>query len=249
MCGICGYVGQPPEGQWGQTYQLVTALLVEAEIRGRDATGFVAVTEPSKDPGLQGLVIDKRPIRSSLFVKVNNQWRSLARHRCTTVLGHARLATNGTAKDNINNHPHCGRDGLYIIHNGVIHNADQLASNQHLELRSECDSEIILRIMERHAHPSDGLWSCLRQVEGSMAVAVYDSRHDQTWLARNNGSPLWLARFKNDRRWFFASTPNILLNAFKSVLGQASIHRLEMLFPLAENTVQTLMSDGTFMAS
>ena len=42
-----------------------------------------------------------------------------------------------------------------------------------LRLRSECDSEVLLRLVEASEHPAAGLELCLRETRGSMAVALY----------------------------------------------------------------------------
>ena len=46
MCAIVGMSGHVPEGRWGETYAILTALLQVSECRGTDATGFAALTQP-----------------------------------------------------------------------------------------------------------------------------------------------------------------------------------------------------------
>lgn len=249
MCGIIGYVGQPNEGRWGQTHRLLEALFLASEHRGRHATGFVAKTEPFKRPDSGEVVSDKRPQPSSRYVHQSGSWRGLRHRRCTTVIGHVRWATHGVPEINRNNHPHNGRRGLSLVHNGVLVNHREVCERKGLILRTDCDSEAIIRLIETHQDPRYGLKDALRSFNGSMALALYDTVADATHLVRNDGRPLWLARLRNDRRWFFASTRQILLDAFDEVLGRNAAGQIELLFPLAAQQVHTLSNHGSLMAS
>lgn len=81
MCGIAGFSGYVSNGQWGETHALLEALLVASECRGKDATGFVAVTTPLKHQGTRQVVTDKKPIPASDFVKKSGRWRHLGHQR------------------------------------------------------------------------------------------------------------------------------------------------------------------------
>ncbi len=105
MCGIIGFAGHVPEGHWGETHAMLEALFLESEQRGRDATGFVARTEPYKDPFACDVVLSKQPVPVRRFVAEDASWRALRHRRCSMVLGHVRWATHGSATDDFNNHP------------------------------------------------------------------------------------------------------------------------------------------------
>ena len=106
MCAIVGMVGVPNRDEWGETYRLLTALLVAAQVRGRDATGFVAVTQPLKGRFGGAVIMDKAPMASTDFVAQSAGWKRLRAARATIVLGHCRFSTSGSPALNINNHPH-----------------------------------------------------------------------------------------------------------------------------------------------
>jgi glucosamine 6-phosphate synthetase-like amidotransferase/phosphosugar isomerase protein len=247
MCGILGFTGNVPESKWKQTYDILTALFLASEGRGQDATGFVARHEPFKNPLAASTVMDKQPGPASQFVRDNPSWRALRHRRCSTVLGHVRWATHGSPEDNRNNHPLVGHSGLYLVHNGVLENHRGIAEKHGLELLTDVDSELILRLVESAKHPAIGLDIALRRVEGSMAAVVYDSPRDALYMARDNDRPLWLLRMKDDRRWFFASTRAILLTAFNAVMGEDAIAKVETLMPLAAGHV--LIVSGTRLIS
>ncbi len=116
-----------------------------------------------------------------------------------------------------------------------------------LELTTECDSETILRLAEEGQHPALGLGDALQELSGSMAAVVCDSGSGWLYLARNGGRPLWLLRLKDRRAWWFASTREILMSAFESVLGDIS-GRVELLMPLAAGHVHALSPLGSLIA-
>lgn len=244
MCGILGFSGQPREGQWGETHRLLQALFQASEHRGHHATGFVARTDPYKGHSSGDILMDKRPLKASQFVRRSPVWRGLRRRRCSAVVGHVRWATHGTPEINVNNHPFRGRRNLYLVHNGVLIDYEGLCERRGLTLHTDCDSEAILRLVETSRIPAFGLDEALRDFRGSMAVVVYDGEADCTYLARNDGRPLWLMRLKHDRRWWYASTRDILLEGLSKAMGKQATRRVELLVPLASGHVHALTSTG-----
>jgi glucosamine 6-phosphate synthetase-like amidotransferase/phosphosugar isomerase protein len=249
MCGIIGFVGEVPEGKWLETYDILNALFLAAEHRGTHATGYVAMTSPFKTPMNEDIVTDKQPIRASEFIEENRAWRSLRHRRCSLLLGHVRWETHGSSQNSKNLHPHVHEDGgLHLVHNGVIADHQATARKHGLELYSECDSEVLIRLLEQYKNPHDGLHACLGKVTGSMSIAVFDYERECLWLARNSGRPLWIAKLKGDRRYWIASTRRILLAAFETVLGQQSVTDFEILIPMATGSVHVLSAAGYVLA-
>ena len=244
MCGILGFVGNVAEGKWTETLEIIEALFLASESRGRHATGFAALTSPYKHPTDVHVVTDKQPMKASRFITESKAWRSLRHRRCSIVLGHVRYATHGDPRYSENNHPHvsdCGN--TFLVHNGVLHDHEDIARKHGLRLRGECDSEILLRIVESHDGPEEGLQACLEECSGSMAIAVMDRIRQSIHLARNGGRSLWLCKLKG-QRWLFASTVEIIFAALRNVYGQSGSTNLEMLFPLAEHCPHVLTPQG-----
>jgi glucosamine 6-phosphate synthetase-like amidotransferase/phosphosugar isomerase protein len=249
LCGIIGFAGQVPEGMWGQTFDLLKGLYRSSMSRGIDATGFVARTSPL-DGSNGKIVLSKMPVPADQFIKANHAFRRLGHRRCTMFIGHVRAATHGSPDKPGNNHPFVSENqNLYLVHNGIISNHTELADYYSLRLTSDCDSEVLLRLIEFFPEPSAGIMECLRKVKGSMAIALLDRKSDWVWLARNSARPLWLARVRNDRRWFFASTDSILTKTFKSVLGSSALHGMEYLAPVPADTALILTPNGNIIAS
>jgi glucosamine--fructose-6-phosphate aminotransferase (isomerizing) len=249
MCGIIGFVGYAREGQWRQTHDLLRALFLASEHRGEDSTGLVFQTKPLDNPLGGRIVLAKEPITASQFILGNTAFHQLRHQRCSVFLGHVRAATHGSPANNANNHPHVGKDGLYLVHNGVCSNYREIQDKYALRLESECDSEVLLRLIEASGNPAVGLSNCLREVAGSMAVMLFDSATGLVWAARNHGRPLWLARLHHDRRMFFASTAEIIMGAFQKVMGRGSLRDIECLLPVPEDTPIAISPLGMMIAA
>lgn len=240
------------EGAWGKTYEVIRQLLLASEHRGRDATGFVAATAPLDYPGRRAVVMAKQPLPAGDFIDASRLFKSLRHRRCDAFLGHMRAATHGDplAAGNVNNHPFVSEDqSLFLVHNGVLQNHEELSDKFSLRLAGQCDSEVLLRLAELYESPADGLAACLSEAKGSLAVALYDRPSGSVWLARNSGRPLWLLRLERERRWFFASTDAILLRAMKESLGTSSLRRVAYLAPIPEHVPLEMRTDGSVFAA
>ena len=240
MCGIVGMIGPTKEDRWSETYRILSHLLVTAEIRGRDATGFVARTSSFENRGRSKTITAKQAIPATKFVETHSTWHFLRHRRCSMVLGHVRLATHGSPANPRNNHPHVAGH-LSLVHNGILPSHIELVDRYCLRTESECDSEVLLRIVERSKTVPIGLSLCLLERPG--AIAVYDEKHDCLWLAHDDSRPLWVCRMQNDRRLFIGSTSGILMEGIQAALQRPVA--FEMLMPLATDHVFCLTKNGT----
>jgi glucosamine--fructose-6-phosphate aminotransferase (isomerizing) len=111
-------------------------------------------------------------------------------------IAHTRWATHGVPSER-NAHPHISRDGLAIVHNGIIENHDELRAD--LERRgysftSETDTEVIAHRIHYHLQTLKDLFKAVRatvaELQGAYALVVV-SEHDpdQLILARE-GCPV-----------------------------------------------------------
>lgn len=134
------------------------------------------------------------------------------------LIGHTRWATHGSADDNSNNHPHQFRFGKtdgYLVHNGIVGNYESIARQRGLDLRSECDSEVLAR------HIEAGKEGLLPRV--AAAVADVDA-YAPCVVAVITRAGLVLARRGNPLFWsddrdvvWFASTPDGLPGRVREV--------------------------------
>ena len=243
MCSIIAFVGR--EGpQWRQTRRILNELLLVSALRGRDATGFYAV----RDTAAQNIVTVKRPLPADKFVAATPAWRGLG--PCSVVLAHNRHATHGDPRDSRNNHPFVSDDGRYaLVHNGVVADFRELAQRHRLRLKSQCDSEVLLRLVERYQCPLTGLSVALSQCRGSLAVAVYDWEKHVVWLTRNERRPLAVCKLRGIDGWFVASTTELMTAALRPLLGKRVEAHVEVLLPLAAGSIAALRPNGSLITA
>jgi glucosamine 6-phosphate synthetase-like amidotransferase/phosphosugar isomerase protein len=105
-----------------------------------------------------------------------------------------------------NNHPHvAGR--FVLVHNGVVQRKPA-----GIRLETDCDSEILVRVIER-AGGVKKAYGDLMNLAGSFAIMCWDG--EDLWLLRNEFSPACYVEYNHGI--FVASTPEIMEMAARSV--------------------------------
>lgn len=242
-----GFVGESKNAS--VSFQLLTKLFEKSEVRGIDASGFWGT-----ETGHNGAVVyHKEPIRSSQFVK-SEVWRNLENFCLNLLLVHARGASKGVGEPSINknNHPFTSSDkSLALIHNGRVDDCEYRPLRQKYETKSECDSEILLRIIEGEGKDRlqgiKQVWSLIN--EGHMAVAVGErakngERH--LWLFRNQFRPIWLADMREKLgQIFFFSEPSIWEEAVSELSSIRSYTKSQKLIELPHHQIWSFKLTGT----
>lgn len=198
------------------TFQLISNLLEKSENRGVDASGFW---------GIDGTRIfyHKEPIKASQFVRTE-AWQNLSKYQPHLLLTHARGASKGVGGPHLNwnNHPFVNDPKtIGLVHNGRIEDFEYQALKQQYEVRSACDSEILLRMFENFYDRLLGIQNIFSLIHcGHMAVAVGEknSEGDSLFLFRNEHRPLWLVDLREYLgQVFFFSEPNIWKEATQTI--------------------------------
>ncbi len=223
MCGICGFLTQPGTDR-EQLKGILEKLLVVSETRGRDATGWAMVTDK------KSIIYCKAPVEASQFVEQD----SFKNFKPTDLLiGHTRQGTQGSPKENTNNHPIVTKTGLAMVHNGLIYNDKEIKDKFRLQTDGEVDSEVLLRLVEKYrTKESTGkaIKKALKELRGSVAAGFIDVHHPDTLYLVRSSNPLTLAYHEKLNAVFFASTPSILERALfqtKKILGFFSAYSYE----------------------
>ena len=178
MCGIVGYIGKQ------QAQPILLDGLSRLEYRGYDSAG-IAVMENSQ------ISLCKAKGR------LKNLMERVADAPLTGCIGigHTRWATHGEPND-INAHPHTDmKNGIAIVHNGIIENHDELRSLLQAKgcvFVSQTDTEVIAHLIST-IYQGDmirTLYQVQAMLEGSYALGVVCTEEPNTLYCMRKDSPL-----------------------------------------------------------
>ena len=220
MCGIMGFYS------FGNTLpdkEKITSMFSLLETRGRDASGFAFIDDNE-------LVVHKAPIKSSDMIKTD-EWNKLTLPK--VMILHCRMKTQGDEKNNKNNHPIFSKNGIAIVHNGVIYNDKEILSKKQRD--GECDSESILHLLSMKIR-GDKIKRLFDRIEGSFAVAVIERNDPEKLILIKKDNPIDLYLDAEDDILYFCSERDIMKQALKiqSIssrgfnLGEGNYHSYEM---------------------
>lgn len=249
MCSIVGAAGpidKLPSRKKQEFHELLSCMFSMAEIRGRDAAGFWVWRGDH-------YVFEKRPGPAQDLIARSMRWKSLRFNPGQLYLLHTRAATDGDPNENINNHPHIG-DFSVMVHNGCLWSHQQICHNYGLDTISSCDSETLLRLVEKFGGVKDGLKKAFKIAQGSsgtatIACAFIDRRNpDRIYLARNHGNPCYVYESKRFKATFFASKEEIAERAVELMYNKDV--KVEDILGAPKNVtpfyLYELKADGTY---
>jgi glucosamine--fructose-6-phosphate aminotransferase (isomerizing) len=199
MCGIVGAVAD----------RNVVPILIEGlrrlEYRGYDSAGVAVLTRGNKLNRLRTVgkvrmlqdALDSNPIEGGLGI------------------AHTRWATHGVPSER-NAHPHISRDGIAIVHNGIIENHDELRdelSRLGYTFTSETDTEVIAHRIHHHKQLLGDIFRAVRatvaELEGAYALAVVSEDQPDVIVLARAGCPVVIGVGKGEN--FVASDVSALL--------------------------------------
>jgi glucosamine--fructose-6-phosphate aminotransferase (isomerizing) len=180
MCGIVGAVAQRD----------VVPILIEGlrrlEYRGYDSAG-VAVLNGSGTIKRLRTVGKVRMLQDAIDADPTHGPLGIA---------HTRWATHGVPSER-NAHPHISRDGIAIVHNGIIENHDELRADLRkagYEFSSETDTEVIAHRIHYHLQKTRDLFKAVRatvaELEGAYALAVMSQDDPDRIVLAREGCPV-----------------------------------------------------------
>jgi glucosamine--fructose-6-phosphate aminotransferase (isomerizing) len=180
MCGIVGAVAE----------RNIVPVLIEGlrrlEYRGYDSAGLAVLD------GAQRLE------RVRTVGKVKALEEALGKQPLAGRLGiaHTRWATHGVPSER-NAHPHVSRDGLAIVHNGIIENHEELRAEltrAGYSFTSETDTEVIAHRVHHHLTKLGDLFKAVRatvaELEGAYALAVVSTAAPDRVILAREGCPV-----------------------------------------------------------
>jgi glucosamine--fructose-6-phosphate aminotransferase (isomerizing) len=184
VCGIFGAVSPK-----NINFSSVKVLAAHAERRGSDSSGFLTLRGTDYTLHRANLPVTR------LLDDIDGE-RGL-----NFIMGHGRLVTNG-----LNDNQPVYRDGICVIHNGIIVNHEDLWASTGIERYLEIDTEIIpaiaSKLLEERVDlqmiPERILSSC----RGIVACALVVPKLGKLCLFSNNGS---LYYGQNEEGFYFSS--------------------------------------------
>jgi len=195
MCGIFGVVASNNGGiKPKQLLAITQKLFLLSESRGKEASGFAAIVDNE-------IKIFKMPFAADRMIK-SKEYHSVFNRvfdgtdPYQVFIGHSRLVTDGYEHENRNNQP-VTKNGMAVIHNGIIVNKDKLWEKyRNIERESDLDSELIPVILNNElaqTHPEEKAFQKLfSEIYGMTNIALLSTKHDNLFLATNNGSIYYL---------------------------------------------------------
>src|ERR1700722_3926223 len=179
MCGIVGVVAER------NSVPILMEGLRRLEYRGYDSAG-IAVIEAGRVTRLRTVgkvkilqdAIDAAPLNGSVGI------------------AHTRWATHGVPTTH-NAHPHISRDGIAIVHNGIIENHEVLRADLKglgYSFTSETDTEVIAHRIHHHLGASRDLFAAVRktvdELTGAYALAVVSEADPECVVVAREGCPV-----------------------------------------------------------
>jgi len=216
ICSIAGAAGpihKLSKRLQAEFHEFLSCLFTMSELRGRDASGFWVWRNDH-------YIFEKRPTAAEDLIERSPRWKGLRYNPGSLYLIHTRAATDGDPNENSNNHPHIGEHSV-MIHNGMIWGHNTIAIQHDLKMKTDCDSEVLLRLAESVEDIKDGL-KLMYQVANdsngtdSIATAFVDRRApNKIYLSRNSGNPCHIYYSKRFGCTFFISTDIIFERALE----------------------------------
>jgi glucosamine 6-phosphate synthetase-like amidotransferase/phosphosugar isomerase protein len=220
MCGIMGFYSFSDKKPDKEKISIMFNLLSS---RGRDASGYAFIKD-------NNLIVQKAPVRSSEFIK-SKDWEELELPKI--MIMHTRMKTQGSEQNSNNNHPLFTKEGLAIVHNGIIHNDHEIFGKNQRD--GEVDSEAILAVLSSKGK-GDKIKRVFDRIEGSFAVAIINKVDPDALILIKKDNPLDLYYNTDQDILFFCSEREIMQEALDIqpeskrgfTIGEKGFHFYEM---------------------
>ena len=181
MCGIVGVASNRPSVD-----KLVIGLLRQ-EYRGYDSAGL-AIFDESEEIQVYKSTGKVSELQSSIEQNPVNG---------NTGIAHTRWATHGLPTTE-NAHPHHSNKEVYVIHNGIIENHQEIRTTLKAlgyVFESETDTEVIAHLIhakmaENKTSLVDSLRAAVKDLRGAYAIGAVSSKEPGLLAAARKGSPL-----------------------------------------------------------
>jgi glucosamine--fructose-6-phosphate aminotransferase (isomerizing) len=212
VCGLSGVIAFKNDGTSDEfVIETWERLFKSSTRRGTDASGVFSLSDRElrvlKTQGSGQEILKHRN-----YPHIKSGIRS---RRPSVIIGHSRLATNGSPTLEENNQPIVLND-ICLVHNGIVVNDSILRSKFSLTLKSSLDTESIIHLLNNFSvrtNPKFALARLFAEIKGNATLAFTINSRRSCILATNNGS-LYYSIDPRRRLFVFASEPSFILDAF-----------------------------------
>jgi len=180
MCGIVGVAAER------NAVPILLEGLRRLEYRGYDSAGLAVI----------GRAGELRRVRTVGKVKALEEAVAAAPVSGHVGIAHTRWATHGVPSIR-NAHPHISRDGVAIVHNGIIENHEALRAGLKdlgYSFSSDTDTEVVAHRIHHHMAAAGSLFEAVRrtvaELTGAYALAVISERDPDCIVLAREGCPV-----------------------------------------------------------
>jgi hypothetical protein len=222
MCGIFGTFTsqQSVSFEYTQVKEHIEGLFQSSLRRGSEAAGLAVYGVPTNNHHANPVEICKvaeiqicKVAEQAPYFLQSQEYKKLVTKISSiplkAVIGHARLATNGSSKKQINNQPVVSQNETVIgVHNGIITNFENLpiSSSSRKHKIPELDTQVALdfiehQIIEKKQTIEQAILNLLEVVEGTLNLALLFPKFRKIALVTNHGS-LYMANNISSQQYF-----------------------------------------------
>ena len=203
MCGIFGFIRSQKElTDKTDPVDVCIQGLKLLEYRGYDSSGIAGIIEGKIQSCKRAGKI------RSLQEAVESE-----KLRLDIAIAHTRWATHGVPNQE-NAHPHFNQEKtLALVHNGIIENHNTMRDKLEkagVRFQSETDTEVIAQLISYHykGNLRSAVQKTLRELQGSLAIALIHKDHPDEIFAASRESPLVLGIDRKKGEAYLSSDAN-----------------------------------------
>ncbi|CCB89204.1 glutamine--fructose-6-phosphate transaminase (isomerizing) [Simkania negevensis] len=212
MCGIYGYI-RPKELKDGiDPVDVCLEGLSLLEYRGYDSAGIAGI--------IDGKIKSCKRAGKVHSLKTAVEQEKL---RLDTAIAHTRWATHGIPNQE-NAHPHFDqKETLAVVHNGIIENHSSIREKLEAKgvvFQSDTDSEVIAQLVSYlyKGNLRIAVQAALKQLHGSLAIAIIHVDHPNQIVAASRESPLVIGIDREKGEAYLSSDANSLVGKSLEVI-------------------------------
>lgn len=224
MCCLFGLIDHTGTVSSKRKERILKILSAECEARGTDATGIAYINNGR-------MLIHKAPLPAhKMKFKLSGNPK--------VIMGHTRMTTQGSEKNNFNNHPfYSTKLKFALAHNGILCNDAELRKSEKLpKTYIKTDSYIAVQLIDKkEALNLDSLKYMAEKVEGSFCFTALD-KYENLYIVKGD-NPIAFAKTKDC--WIYASTDAIL----EKVLNKLGISEYSK-FEIDDGKIVKIASNG-----